>query len=389
MKLHLLLVVSFLAAFAPACDSESSPGVPTCDSDLSEDECYALQRDPDSEEIALATAIALRYMEEHPFETELFDWTSGVFMFALTELYRVTGDPELRDYYKAYLDHHIDRGYEMIWSDSCPPALTALALLREEEDPNYRKVVDDVFDYLETVPRTEEGGIWHLGPQYGGFAPGIWLDSLFMFGMVLNREGEASEDIEALALMEQQLEVFKSVLQSEQGLMVHADDWILPFETDIYWARGNSWVVASLADYLRVRAARGELDESASDMFDRLVSGALATQEASGMWWTVTNRPAEGDNYLETSAPALFAYGLSRGYRYGVLGEVERDAAKRAVEAVQDRIVLDDQGRPFVTGISGGTEPGTFDFYVGIEQLDDLNYGVGAVILALIETSGL
>jgi unsaturated rhamnogalacturonyl hydrolase len=390
MTLYRLFAVALMLALASACASDSSTDPCDPDLDLSEEERYRCERDPDSEEIALATAIAERYMMEHPPETELFDWTSGVLMFALTELYRVTEDPKLRDYYKDYLDHHIDLGYDMFWSDSCPPALTALALLREEEDdPAYRKVVDDVLDYLETVPRTDEGGIWHNGPTAGVAAPGIWLDSLFMFGMVLNREGDEFENDDALALMAEQLGVFKSVLQSDQGLMVHADDWILDFDTDIYWARGNGWVVASLAEYLRVRQARGETDESASDMFDRIVAGALETQDESGMWWTVTNRPAEGDNYLETSAPALFAYGLARGYRYGTLGETERDAAKRAMEAVQDRIVLDDQERPIVTRISGGTEPGTFEFYVGIEQLDDLNYGVGAVILGLIETSGL
>ena len=73
-------------------------------------------------------------------------------------------------------------------------ALTALALLRDEETPAYRQVVDDVLDYLDTATRTEDGGINHLGPRLAEFIPGIWLDSLFMFGMVLNRHGEASDD---------------------------------------------------------------------------------------------------------------------------------------------------------------------------------------------------
>jgi hypothetical protein len=36
-----------------------------------------------------------------------------------------------------------------------------------------------------------------------------------------------------------------------------------------------------------------------------------------------------------------------------------------------------------------GTDPTTFEGYADVEQRDDVNYGVGAVILALIETSGL
>lgn len=362
-----------------------------CDEALSDEECYALRRDPGSEQIALATDIALRYIDEHPATTELFDWTSGVFMFALTELYRVTGDTRLRDYYQAYLDHNIEQGYEIVWSDSCPPALTALALLSETENADYRQVVASVLDYLRDVPRTEEGGITHLGPALAeSFGPAIWLDSLFMFGMVLNRHGESADDAEALALMSQQLGVFSQVLQHEIGLMVHADDWILEFDTDIYWARGNSWVTASLADYLRIRRLRGESDADAERMFRRHVDGALATQDAdSGLWWTVTNRPGQGANYLETSAAALFAYGMARAYRYGLLGQDELAAAKHAMEAVKSAVDTDQDGRPFVTGISGGTEPSTFEAYTAVPVSDDLNYGVGATILGLVETSGL
>jgi hypothetical protein len=62
-----------------------------------------------------------------------------------------------------------------------------------------------------------------------------------------------------------------------------------------------------------------------------------------------------------------------------------------ARDAAQSSVAPGNRGGtfPIVTRISGGTEPGTFEFYVGIDEIDDLNYGVGAVILGLIETSGL
>jgi len=39
--------------------------------------------------------------------------------------------------------------------------------------------------------------------------------------------------------------------------------------------------------------------------------------------------------------------------------------------------------------VSAATEAGTFDYYKGVKVADDLAYGVGAVLLALVETSGL
>lgn len=386
-----LLISLVLGLQGAGCGSDATGprSIDACGGPVTDEECYALRRDPSSEQVALATAIALRHIDRHPATTQSWNWTSGVFMFALTELYRVTGDARLPDYYKEYLDHHIDEGYELVWSDSCPPALTALALLREAEDSDYRRVVDDVLAYLRNAPRTAEGGINHLGTVLPS-PPAIWIDSLFMFGMVLNRHGEAAADARALDAMSDQLDIFADVLQSESGLLVHADDWIFPFDTDVYWARGNGWVTASLADYLRIRSARNERDTRAEQVFRAQVAGILATQDAdSGLWWTVVNRPGEGDNYMEPSAAALYAYGIARAYRYGFLGEDELAAAKRAVGGVRKFIETDGEGRPFVAAISAGTEPNTFEGYTGVEVEDDLDYGVGAVILALLETSGL
>ena len=56
---------------------------------------------------------------------------------------------------------------------------------------------------------------------------------------------------------------------------------------------------------------------------------------------------------------------------------------------MRTRIVDDEEGKPVVTGISGGTDPSTFEGYVSVPLREDLNFGVGAVLLALIETSGL
>ena len=49
----------------------------------------------------------------------------------------------------------------------------------------------------------------------------------------------------------------------------------------------------------------------------------------------------------------------------------------------------DDQGRPVVTGVSSPTTVGTFEYYAELSTTDDISYGLGTVIMALIETSGL
>lgn len=60
-----------------------------------------------------------------------------------------------------------------------------------------------------------------------------------------------------------------------------------------------------------------------------------------------------------------------------------------AMAAIDGKIVLDNDGLPVVTDTSGPTGPGTFEEYAAVPLEDDIGYGAGAVILALIESSGL
>jgi unsaturated rhamnogalacturonyl hydrolase len=350
--------------------------------------CYAAKRDPSSANVALARAIADRYIAVHPIETLQWNWEPAVQMFGFTELYRVTGDVRYQQYYKDWIDANIARGYAIHSSDTCVPALIAAILYTQLGDERYRKVVDDALDYLDhRALRTEQGGINHLGDS-DILGVTLWLDSLFMFGNLLTRWGEFTNDAARLDMIGTQFEIFTTLLQAPGGLYVHAYGYKPKVDTDIYWGRGNGWVTAAGYDYLRARLCRGERDPFVQQALQRQVSAIIALQdEPTGMWWTVLNRP--GETYLETSAGALFAYGMARAYRYGFLGADVLPVIATAMNGVRSKIVMDDHGRPLVTGVSLGTSAGTFEYYKSIPVADDVAYGVGVVLLSLIETSGL
>lgn len=354
-----------------------------------DESCYAEKRDPASDEVALALELADRFMAEHPAESLAWNWEEGVLAFSLVELYRVTRDQDLLSYLQAWIDHHIERGYRIMWSDSCPPATTALLLYVETGDEKYRNVVEDVLTYLyEQAPRSEEGGISHIGLVAPG-AVSLWLDSLFMFGMVLVRWGELAEDEDALALAEEQFGVFFDLMQQPSGWLQHAHyESGDPQEEDVFWARGNAWVTVASHDYLRARLLRGEEDHAVAEVLAAQVAAVLSTQDAeTGLWWTVPNRP--GETYLETSASALFGYGLARGYRYGLREPSVLEAVHAAVEGLKSQIARDPSDRPVVSGTSLGTSVGDFEYYASIDVEDDVPFGVGAAILLLVEASGL
>ncbi|WP_437962756.1 glycoside hydrolase family 88 protein (plasmid) [Sorangium sp. So ce119] len=385
----LLAVAAAASAFAAMGCSGDPAGSGACTpTPPSAGDAFALERAPGSESVALARAVADRWIAEHPAESLPWDWGEGTVMLALVDLYRVTQHVPYRDYYRRYIDHHLEYGYEITISDRCPPAVAALALHEETCAAPYGAIVDDALRYLdEEARRTEQGGISHLGVS-PLFEPTLWVDSLFMFGNVLVRAGERSGDARPLDEFSNQFQIFASLLQDEPGLFRHAYNWAAPQDPDVYWARGNAWVTAAGYEYLRVRAARGERDEAVAGALDRQVAAVLDAQDPdTGLWWTIMNRP--GEIYLETSATALFAAGLARGLRHGFLDASVRPAIDSALAGVRSRIETDGSGRPVVTGISGPTSVGKLEDYAAVELRDDISYGVGAVILALVETSGL
>jgi unsaturated rhamnogalacturonyl hydrolase len=350
--------------------------------------CFAERRAPDSAEVALALEIAERVMGDFEPESLDWEWRDAVMMFSFVELYRVTGDTAIRAYYRRWIDHHIEAGYEISISDHCPPSLAALALYEELGDEKYLDVVEEVLHYLyEEAVRTEQGGISHMG-VHEVLGATLWLDSLFMFGNLLTRWGELADDARALDEYSRQFRIFTDLLQDESGLYTHAYDWVAPQDDGVFWARGNAWVVAATYEYLRVRRNRGESDQGAVDAIQRLVEAFVERQDPdTGLWWTLLSHP--GESYLETSAAGLVAFGLARGYRYGYLNDSILPVIANALDGLRANIDRDDRGRPVVTDISGPTSVGGHDMYASVALEDDLSYGIGAVILALLEASGL
>ena len=349
-------------------------------------ECFRQKRAPDSDNIKLALAIATNQLGQHPPETLPWNWEEAVLLLALADLYRVTEEPQIFEYCKAWMDHHIAAGYQVQSSDTCVPAAVAVMLLEETGQEKYGQVVADALHYLNNEAiKTEEGGISHLGnfPVVS-----LWVDSLFMFGSVLVRYGRCADHAESLDFFGDQVRIFRDVLQDDNGFFRHAHGWVIEPDQPVYWARGNGWVAASAYHYLRVRSMRGESDLTVRDAAGKLLFAAIDAQDpSSGLWWNILDKP--GEIYLETSGSALFVYGLARAFRYGYVGDEVLDPIGRGLAGLKQRISFDGAGTPIVTGISGPTTADRHEYYAGVPLEDDLAYGLGAVIFALTETSGL
>ena len=388
------LVVLLPVLLSLAC--EAAPAAPTvaaapfdwCTASKAPDEaCFATKRDPTSANVALALSIAKRQAALHPKADFAWSWGDAVMMQSFIDLSRVTADAPTLTYARTWLDLNIAAGYSITSSDTAAPVGADVALWKLTGDAKYRKPIDDFLAYVDHVAlKTPEGGLNHMGDS-DLLGVALWVDSLFMFGQPLVRLTLATGEAAPLSEMGKQVGIFIDKLQDPSGFFHHATENALKQDPDVFWGRGNGWVVWALADYLRARKMRGEQDAKAEAALHKLVAAVIASQDAAtGLWWTVLNRP--GETYLETSATALFAAGMARGWRVGVLGNEVLPVIAKAMVGVKAKIVNGADG-PVVTGVSGPTSAGTFATYKGVGVQDDLTYGIGAVVLALIETSGL
>lgn len=368
---------------------DAGPPFDHCD-DLDRAACFAARRDPGSEQVALALAIAQAQMDAHPAASLGWDWGEAVLMWSFLQLHAVTGEPALLDYARAFMDHHVDEGFSIQTSDSCSPAAIAALLGPLTGDDRYQPVVDDALDYLANrALRTDGGAISHMGiiPVVT-----VWADSLFMFGNVWLARWQAADDAASRDALAEQLRLFAEVLQDPGGLYRHAAFWVVEPEEPVYWARGNGWAAAAAAQAVYEHALGGaplaaaELSPVVQALRSQVAAVAAAQDAPTGLWWNFVDHPDA--MYRETSATALFAYAMARAWRAGHLDDEALPVVARALAGVKGRIVERD-GRPVVTGTSGPTTADLAETYAKVPLVDDISYGVGAAILALVETSGL
>ena len=380
-------VVLALALLGTGCPTDEPPG----DDDDSTGEVDTL----DTRE--LTSRLAGQWIAEEPAENYYWDWMDAVYMTGFVETHRLTGDPEALAYPRSWIERYypeiVDGERIPDASDRVAPHIVPVQLMVLAGEEDYPAVLDVVDTYLASVPRSDDGGILHWGTHFPDQRE-LLIDSLFMFGGYLMSAYLLTGDEAYLDLFVEQLEIFEALCRDDEaGLFLHAwdDDAKQNVPSDpIYWARGNGWIVAVTSWYLAWAPSDHHGRETVEEVYRDQVDAWIAVQDDGGLFHTVLNHPDDPDNYLETSASALFLHGAARGVHAGILDrEAYRPAIVAAHDGVLSRIVEDGDGRLTVEGTSFGTMPTTYEIYIGIPLVDDLEMGVGTVLMGLAAAAGI
>jgi len=351
------------------------------------------------ETLDLAAQLATEGITTWPPDTIPLGWNESVWAYGVHRLHAASGDPQWHDYYQAWMEDELpeftdDDPRAFGASDEMSPAILASVAMLEADNAHLEPITAAAHSYLDTAPRTAEGAIVHWGPDSTfGDTRQVWIDSMFMFGVFLLREHERTGQRAYLDRFLEQYDLFSQHCRDPSAqLYRHAydDETGENIPTDeVFWARGNAWVLVAAAELM---AAVGPDSADAAAVLPLFLAQAEAiadVQADDGLWRTVLNDPFDDpDNYTETAASGLIGYALALGVKSGALeGDRWLDVLARAAEGIDGRV--ERGGELVVEGTSFGTNPGDYDYYLSIVQLDDTNLGVGTTVMFLSELDGL
>jgi unsaturated rhamnogalacturonyl hydrolase len=344
---------------------------------------------PSRESILEDMRLANRYfMEKWPDPGEIIVtniarpsniWTRAVYYEGLVALHDLDPRPEYYEYAVAWGEAHDwdlrDGNTYTRNADDQAAGQTYIDLYRIDPEPERIRAIKASIDSMMATDEVED---WD------------WIDAIQMAMPVFAKLGVLYDDE---AYFERMWEMYRftrdehgdnGLFNPDDGLWWRDADFDPPHTSprgeDVYWSRGNGWVLMALA---RVLDTIPE-DAPHRDLYVRdfrAMAGALSRLQRDDGFWNVSLHDPEHFGGPETSGTAMFAYGMAWGINNGLLDEgVYRPVVARAWHALSGEALHDDGFLGYVQ--STGKQPSAGQPVTYDRQPDFEDYGLGAFLLA-------
>lgn len=283
-------------------------------------------------------------------DIEKWEWAQGVGLYGLYQYWELSGNKKYFDFLIGWYKKRIEEGLPEKNVNTCAPMLTLTYMYEETGDEDFLKYIKEWSAWVfNEMPRTEDGGLQHIttGIENKGQ---LWADTLFMTNLFLARAGVILGIDEYKDESKRQFLIhIKYLYDKSCGLWYHGWSFLRNDNfSAVHWGRGNCWYTAGVVDYLEMTEIEPYLKKYLTDTLKTQAKALKRYQCADGMWRTIID---DDTSYEETSATAGFAYGLLKAVRKGYIGNEYLETAKKALEAVKERI----DGDGTVLGVSYGT----------------------------------
>ena len=336
-------------------------------------------------------------------------WTYeyGFFLNGTFKLWEKTKNENYITYIKQWVDNFItpdgkfkEGAYNMFEHrlDDILPGRLCISLYQLTGEEKYKKIADRFIVQLTNQPKTIEGGYWHK--QIYPFQ--MWLDGIYM-GDIFSMQYAAAfqspqwfeESVKQIKLM------YDHAYDPATGLLFHGWDesknkvWADPVKgtSPELWSRAIGWYAMALIECLDYLPANHPERQNIQAMFQKLCESIRNFQDKkTGLWFQVINRGSLSDNWIETSASAMFTYAFAKGYHKNLLDKTYGDAAERAYAAlISNYVYADSRGDIHLDqGVKVGSlnpknSKGDYLYYISSERRLDDYKGLAALLYASIE----
>jgi unsaturated rhamnogalacturonyl hydrolase len=147
-------------------------------------------------------------------------------------------------------------------------------------------------------------------------AESLWADDAYMSIPALAEMGRLTKDSKYFDdAVRQALQLSKHLFVPSKGLYTHGLHRHNPNAPRFFWGRATGWIVVALCDLLDVLPKTHPGYAPVKAQLRAVLRGVAEYQSGnSGLWHQMVDR---NDSYLETSASAMFVYGLAHAINQG------------------------------------------------------------------------
>ena len=336
----------------------------------------------------------------------VWNYEMSVVLMGFQRLWEKTKDEKYLTYTKKMIDHFVNsdgtiRTYnlEEYNFDNIPAGRQLLFLYDVYKDEKYAKAASKIRQQLAWQPRNKLGGYWHKLK----YPTQMWLDGLYMAAPFYAAYASKNQNMDDFSDIIHQFVIMEKYSRDKAtGLLYHGWDesriqkWANPKtgQSPEFWSRAMGWYIMGLVDVLDYIPKNHPRRNELIGILNRLAKSVVNYQDKnSGVWWQITNKANQKDNYLEASSSAMFVFALAKGIRMGYLTNDYRQAVEFGYKGmIKEFVVVDsDKKVHYTKAVSGaglGGIPyrdGTYSYYVNEPKRDDDLKAIGPFMQACIE----
>ena len=254
----------------------------------------------------------------------------------------------------------------------CAAMIKALPLCK---DADLRPLINHYMEFISKEEyRLKDGTLARNRPLKNT----LWLDDMFMGIPALAQMGKLTGDKQYTDdAVKQFLQFSKRMFNPQLNVYMHG--WVESMEVhpEFHWARANGWALLATEELLDVLPANHPQRAAILTILKNHIKGLASFQSGTGFWHQLLDR---NDSYLETSATAIYSYGISHAINQGWIdAKTYGPAAILAWNAVATKVNAQGQVEGTCVGTGMGFDP-AFYYHRPINPF--AAHGYGPTILA-------